>query len=111
MRRLFLNLWRGEMSLAKAFWVAHVTVWVAGVIFFQILSTSMGQALGAAVGMPLGLVFVIYNVLALVGVARSARGRVGRPVLVIAAVFTSALLLVLSTWVPLYFYGRPIFII
>ena len=99
------------MSLARAFWVAHVTVWLAGVIFFQILSISIGQALGAAVGLPLGLIFVIYNMLALVGVARSERGRVGQPVLRITAVFTSALLLVLSAWVPLYFYGRPIILI
>ena len=71
----------------------------------------MGQVLGPPVGLPLGIIFVIYNVVALVGVTRSAHSRGGRRVFQIAAVFVSLLLLVLSTWVPLYFYGRPMFIV
>ena len=99
------------MTLAWAFWVAHTAVWLSGMGFFQLLSASISMAAKPVVGVPMGLLFVFYNMLALVGVTRSARRGGTKRVFRFAAVFASALLLVLSAWVPLYFLGRPIFVI
>jgi hypothetical protein len=107
----FDKLWQGEMSLARTFLLAHVVVWLVGVFFFQLLSVSISMAAKPAIGVPLGVLFVVYNFFALVSVARSARRRGSRRVFRIAAVLTSVLLLALSVWVPLYFLGRPIFLI
>ena len=89
MRRLFLELWRGEMTLAWAFWVAHTAVWLSGMVFSQLLSISISMAAKPVVGVPFGLIFVFYNVLALVGVTRSARRGDSKRVFRFAAVFTS----------------------
>ena len=76
MRDFLHGLWRGELGLARTFWLLHVAVWLAAFVLFQLLSVSVGMAVRAAVGTPLGALFVLYNVLALVGVVRCA-GRKG----------------------------------
>ena len=107
MRRVFVKLWRGEIALVRMFWVAHVAVWLGSVFLFQLLSVSINMAVKPVVGVPLGLLFVLYNI---IGVIRSAR-RADRGLLRIVAPLISLLLVMLSLWVPVYFSGRPIFII
>ena len=108
MRSLIIRLWRGEFGPAGTFWVAHVAVWALGMLLFQVLSMSLGMGAKPFVGLPLGLVFVGYNAIACIGVVRSTRkqGRQGwsQAIMILA----SALLLLLSCWVPLYFLGRPL---
>lgn len=111
MRFIIIRLWRGELSPAGTFWVAHVAVWVLGMLVFQLLSASLSMGTKPLVGLPLGLVFVGFNAVACVGVIRSTRkqGRKGwsRIIMIVASV----LLLLLSCWVPLYFLGRPLIVL
>ena len=101
-------LWRGGMPLGRAFLLAHLIVWIICVILFQLLSTVLSQGARTILGTPLGLLFVAYNVLAFTGVFRAARKRLGTPAVI--AAFVSGLLALLSLWVPLYFYGRPLLV-
>ncbi len=63
---------------------------------------------GHVVGMPLGLIFVIHNAAALFGVIRSSYKDGTKKIIRFSAILTSFLLLMLSLWVPLYFYGKPL---
>ncbi len=111
MRILIIRLWRGELSPAGTFWVAHVAVWILGMLVFQLLSSSLSMGTKPLVGLPLGLVFVGYNAVACVGVIRSTRkqGRKGWSQVIMP--LASGLLLLLSCWVPLYFLGRPLIVL
>lgn len=108
MLRFYSKLWRSEMKLAHTFWLANVTVWLACMFFFQLLSKFLGMNSGPVVGMPLGLIFVIYNTVALSGVMRSSRKGGTKKFYRFFAIAISFLLLILSLWVPLYFYGKPL---
>jgi hypothetical protein len=108
MRFLIIRLWRGELSPAGTFWVAHVAVWVLGMLLFQVLSVSLSMATKPLVGLPLGLVFVGYNAVACISVARSTRKRSRKGWAQVIMPLASGLLLLLSCWVPLYFLGRPL---
>jgi len=73
MRFYIIRLWRGELSSASTFWVAHVAVWVLGMFLFQLLSSFLSMGTKPLVGLPLGLMFVGYNTIACIGVIRSTR--------------------------------------
>jgi hypothetical protein len=103
-----ISLWRGNFSPASTFWAAHVAVWVVGMIFFQFLSKFLSMNTKPLVGLPLGIVFLVYNAVALVGVVRSTRNGNVKKSLRIIMCLASALLLLLSCWVALYFLGRPL---
>jgi hypothetical protein len=103
-----IRLWRGNLGPTVTFWAAHVAVWMLGMIFFQFLSMFLSMNLKPPIGLPLGLVFLIYNVVAFVGVLRSAQdGNVKKGLRAIIC-SVSAILLLLSCWIPLYFLGRPL---
>ena len=108
MRVFIIRLWRGNLSPAGAFWAAHVAVWVLGMLFFQFLSMSLSMTTKPLVGLPLGLVFLVYNAVAFVGVVRSTRNGSVKSWLRVIMCLASALLLLLSCWVALYFLGRPL---
>ena len=108
MRSLIIKLWRGELSPVVTFWGAHVAVWALGMLLFQLLSMSLSMATKPLVGLPLGLVFVGYNIVACVSVARSTRKRSRKGWTQVIMPVASGLLLLLSCWVPLYFLGRPL---
>jgi hypothetical protein len=109
-RDWLIHLWRGDLTLGRAFGWAHLAVWVLGIILFQLLSSSLSMAMKRPIGTSLGFVFVAYNIVALVGVFRSA-GRRKHGWLRLVVPFLSVILAVLSLWIPVYFYGRPIFIL
>ena len=108
MLRFYSKLWRGEMKLVHTFWIANVAVWLACMFFFHLLSNVLSMSSGPVVGMPLGLIFVFYNTAALSGVIRSSRKDGTKKFYRFFAIFISFLLLILSLWVPLYFYGKPL---
>jgi len=108
MRSFIIKLWRGNLSPAGAFCVAHVAVWVLGMLFFQLLSNFLSMATKPLVGLPLGFVFLVYNAVAFVGVVRSTRSGTVKKWLRIIICLASSLLLLLSCWIPLYFLGRPL---
>jgi len=108
MLRFYSKLWRGEMKLVHTFWLANVTVWLACIFFFQLLSNVLSMSSGPVVGMPLGLIFVLHNAVALSGVIRSSRKGGTKKFFRFLAITISFLLLILSLWVPLYFYGKPL---
>jgi zinc transporter ZupT len=78
------------------------------VFFFHLLSMVLSMSSGPVIGMPLGLVFVIHNLAALFGVMRSSYKDGTKKIIRFLAIATSFLLLILSLWVPLYFYGKPL---
>ena len=104
----YSKLWRGELKLAHAFWIANGAVWLACMFFFHLLSNVLSMSSGPVVGMPLGLIFVMYNTVALFGVIRSSRNGDTRKIFNVFAIIISFLLLILSLWVPIYFYGKPL---
>ena len=108
MRFYIIRLWRGEFGATHTFWVAHVVLWALGMFLFQLLSTFLSMEAKPFVGLPLGLIFVGYNIVAYVGVVRSTRkgNRTRWPRVIM--ILVSLLLLLLSCWVPLYFLGRPL---
>jgi len=108
MLRFYSKLWRGEMKLVHTFWIANVAVWLAFMFFFHLLSNVLSMSSGPVVGMPLGLIFVFYNTAALSGVIRSSRKDGTKKFYRFFAILISFLLLILSLWVPLYFYGKPL---
>ena len=108
MIRFYFKLWRGEIKLVHAFWIADVAVWLVCMFFFHLLSNVLSMSSGPVVGMPLGLIFVIYNTVALFGVIRSSRKGGTKKIFGFFAIVISFLLLILSLWVPIYFYGKPL---
>jgi hypothetical protein len=108
MIRFYFKLWRGEIKLVHAFWIADVAVWLVCMFFFHLLSKVLSMSSGPVVGMPLGLIFVIYNTVALFGVIRSSRKGGTKKIFGFFAIVISFLLLILSLWVPIYFYGKPL---
>jgi len=108
MRVFLIRLWRGNLSPTGTFWAAHVAVWVVGMIFFQFLSRFLSMNTKPLVGLPLGLVFLVYNAVAFVGVVRSTRNGNVKKWLRIIMCLASGLILLLSCWVALYFLGRPL---
>lgn len=110
-RHFFTKIGRGEMRLVKLFWVAHVLVWGVGIFLFQFLSTAISMTARPLVGIPLGLLFVLYNITALSGVIRSARSGDYKLVIKIGAIVVSGLLAIFSLWVPVFFWGMPIYYI
>jgi hypothetical protein len=108
MFKFYSKLWRGELKLAHTFWIANVAVWLACMFFFHLLSKVLSMSSGPVVGMPLGLIFVIYNAVALSGVIRSSRKGGTKKIYGFFTILISFLLLILSLWVPIYFYGKPL---
>lgn len=108
MLSFYSKLWRGEMKLVHTFWIANVTVWLACMFFFHLLSNFLSMSSGPVVGMPLGLIFVLYNTAALSGVIRSSRKSGTKKIYRFFTILISFLLLILSLWVPIYFYGKPL---
>jgi len=104
------RLWRGELGLARTFFLAHLLTWVVGMVCFNIFAQSTGMGTRSLVGTPLGILFVAYNVVALTGVIRAAMGK-GQGILRYLACILSALLLLLSLWIPIYLYGKPLFVV
>ena len=96
------------MSFAKTFWIAHVTVWISGMIIFNFLSDIINMANKPFIGMPLGMLFVIYNIIALLGVIQSSTKHKTNKVMRVIAIIISAYLFLVSVYVPVYFWGRPI---
>ena len=96
------------MKLVHTFWIANVAVWLACMFFFHLLSNVLSMSSGAVVGMPLGLIFVIHNAVALFGVIRSTHKGGTKKFNRFFAILISFLLLILSLWVPIYFYGKPL---
>ena len=96
------------MKLVHTFWIANVAVWLACMFCFHLLSKVLSMSSGPVVGMPLGLIFVIHNATALSGVIRSSRKGGTKKFYRFFAILISFLLLILSLWVPLYFYGKPL---
>ncbi|MBN1807296.1 MAG: hypothetical protein JW837_18770 [Sedimentisphaerales bacterium] len=109
MRFFIIGLWRGNLGPANTFWAAHVAVWGIGMFFFQFLSKFLSMNAKPLIGLPLGLVFLAYNVAAFVGVIRSTRNAKVKRWSRIVMCLASAMLLLLSCWVALYFLGRPMF--
>ena len=110
MYRFLKQLGQGDFSLGRTFLGAHLGVWLIGIVFFQLLSAHLSMALKRPIGLPLGLIFVAYNILAFLGVIRSARQQ-DKAWFRLVAPLLSFLLLLLSLWIPLYFYGRPLLIL
>ena len=108
MIRYYFRLWRGEIKLVHAFWIANVTVWLVCVFFFNLLSKALSMSSGPIIGMPLGMIFVIHNAVALSGVIRSSNKEGTKKIVRLFAIVISFLLLILSLWVPIYFYGKPL---
>ena len=111
MRSFIIRLWRGELTPAGTFWGGHVVVWVLGMLLFQLLSAFLSMAAKPFIGLPLGLVFVGYNTIACVGVARSTRKKDRKRWSQVIMTLVSGLLWLLSCWVPLYFLGRPLIVL
>jgi len=108
MIHFYSKLWRGEMKLVHTFWIADVAVWLVCMFFFHLLSNVLSMSSGPVVGMPLGLIFVIYNTVALFGVIRSSRKGDTKKIFGFFAIVISFLLLILFFVGPIYFYGKPL---
>jgi len=79
-------------------------------VLLELLSDTLSMYERRLVGMPLGILFVVFNIIALIAVVR-ASSKHEHIAIRYGARATSAVLLLLSLWVPVYFYGRPLIVL
>jgi hypothetical protein len=104
------RLLNGERCLGYTLWVFHVAVWLLVLVLLEFLSKTLGMSARRLVGTPIGILFVVFNIIALMAVVK-ASGKQNSITKKVGARAISAGLLILSLWAPVYFYGRPLIVL